>query len=316
MSNVIQIHIKSIITTMLAIAVLPLVTLADTFVKEDVQSYEAASLKSVAVSTGSGDVTIAVWDKPVVEIKTLISVKAKDEEQANELFAATELAYEQEDDQLSLNVKSKSKGSFFNWFKSTPRVNVTVMCPANMNTKASSGSGDIHVSGVSGEHKFTTGSGDIKAEGLSGVVKATTGSGDVSINGVNGTVKASTGSGDVRTTDLTGTLNAGTGSGSVDASGAITAFDAGTGSGSIRVDSSAALAEKSKASTGSGNVRVKLPAEAAFTADLKTHSGTVECNLPIEVTHTDKKALVGNVNGGGPELVLRAGSGNLSVEAH
>jgi DUF4097 and DUF4098 domain-containing protein YvlB len=117
-----------------------------------------------------------------------------------------------------------------------------------------------------------------------------------------------TGSGDV---DLH------TGSGNITARGVQGALRAEAGSGDITAEGTQTGAWEIR--TGSGNVHVRLPANAAFDANISTSSGSLDVGAPITMTvqgrvQESRKSIIGKVRGGGPELRLRTGSGDIHVE--
>jgi DUF4097 and DUF4098 domain-containing protein YvlB len=117
-----------------------------------------------------------------------------------------------------------------------------------------------------------------------------------------------TGSGDV---DLH------TGSGNITARGVQGALRAEAGSGDITAEGTQTGAWEIR--TGSGNVHVRLPANAAFDANISTSSGSVDVGAPITMTvqgrvQESRKSIIGKVRGGGPELTLRTGSGDIHIE--
>jgi DUF4097 and DUF4098 domain-containing protein YvlB len=110
-----------------------------------------------------------------------------------------------------------------------------------------------------------------------------------------GDVKARTGSGNVHIHGLNGGLIARSGSGDIDADGHL------NGSASLE--------------SGSGKVELHLGSDAHFNLEASTGSGDIHVNFP-NAPHQDDHSrhhLTGPVNGGGPPLEIRTGSGDVEI---
>ncbi len=69
-----------------------------------------------------------------------------------------------------------------------------------------------------------------------------------------------------------------------------------------------------QAHSGSGNVRLALGSSGGFNMNLHTGSGTIHSDLPITVQGTmGKHELKGSVRGGGPEVEVSTGSGDIDI---
>jgi hypothetical protein len=147
----------------------------------------------------------------------------------------------------------------------------------------------------------STASGNIEVSGVSGDVNISAASGNVLVKNVAGEIKARTASGDVRVQDITGTVNAGSASGDVDVE--IARLE-GTGD--------------MKFSTASGNVNVRLPANLDADIEMSSVSGNLETNFPIEIQAREEgpgKRARGRVGNGTRSLRLSSASGNVSLKS-
>jgi hypothetical protein len=125
-----------------------------------------------------------------------------------------------------------------------------------------SGSGDTHVSLVTGTCGIQTGSGDVQADEV-GTLNVKTGSGDVSVRTVSaGTIR--TASGDVEVRSATGVMEISTASGDVDVRSA--------GGHEVRIG------------TASGDVEVGVPVGTRVWMDLSTVSGDTTSDLAMTDT--------------------------------
>lgn len=200
--------------------------------------------------------------------------------------------------QIVSNPPIEQTGNIISIGKHTDYKNISIdydiTTPKGTDLAANSGSGDIHVSDLSGPAKINTGSGSIDATGLSGRTTLETGSGDIRAELQSSTgVKAQTGSGSIRLKGVQGELYAETGSGDIDVEGQPTSsWRLQTGSGSVTL------------ATGS----------AHFSLDAQTGSGSVHSDPPI-TTHGsfEKHHITGDVNGGGPTVRVETGSGDIRI---
>jgi len=173
-------------------------------------------------------------------------------------------------------------------------IDYEIEAPADAALEAGSGSGNITDEGVGQGAKLSTGSGNVMASGLEGGFKAETGSGNVTIE--------NTGDGDAK---------AETGSGNIDIKGVRGALQAETGSGEIKATGTPSSAWKLE--TGSGNVEFS-PGNAGMSLDASTGSGGITSDRPMTMeTSSDGRHMRGQLNGGGPEVRVETGSGNIHI---
>jgi DUF4097 and DUF4098 domain-containing protein YvlB len=88
-----------------------------------------------------------------------------------------------------------------------------------------------------------------------------------------------------------------------------------TNSGRVFFSGSLRAEGEHRAESDFGNVHLVLPADAAFALDAQTEFGSVKTDFAVTVTEFEEKHIVGDVNGGGPLLWLRTGSGDVRLES-
>lgn len=194
-------------------------------------------------------------------------------------------------------------------------ISYSITVPPQTTVVASTGSGSILVSGVSGEVRADTGSGRIEVTDTGASVRANTGSGVIVANGVHGGLTASTGSGSVRASlTAAGNVDISTGSGSVEVSGVKGALRIHTGSGRITADGEPTGRWDLNASSGS--IALRLPPQAAFDLYAHTSSGSISADHPITVQGriSRRNEVTGRVRGGGVAVDVRTSSGSIRVE--
>ena len=180
--------------------------------------------------------------------------------------------------------------------------------------EATAGSGSLRISHIGGEVRATTGSGHVTLEEIQGSVRAGAGSGSIHADSVNGGLVAHTGSGNIESSLIgSGDVEAQTGSGSIDLRGVKGRVDAHTGSGSVRVDGTPT--GDWRVHSSSGGVTLRLPADLGFELDASTGSGGITTSHELTFSGTfNRHSLRGKSHGGGPMIVVSTSSGTIRVE--
>lgn len=211
-------------------------------------------------------------------------------------------------------------------------VSYRVQVPPNTEVRTSSDSGATSVRGIAGAVDVKTQSAAIDLGGLAGTSTVATGSGAIDAAGLKGALLVTTRSGSFAGSDLGASLHVRTQSGSIDAtltgSGDV---DVETASSSIRLHGvRAKLTAKTQsgqiavrgvpgadwsATTGSSAVTLVIDAASAFTLDASSRSASVVVEGAAVQGTVGKRAVVGTVNGGGPQVRIRTGSGAIRVQA-
>jgi DUF4097 and DUF4098 domain-containing protein YvlB len=197
-------------------------------------------------------------------------------------------------------------------------IDYEITAPSDTRVRTKSGSGDQTIEGMQAGVDIETGSGDVRLTDLAGDIRIQTGSGNVHAQGAAGPLQARAGSGDITIEERSkGDVHLETGSGNIEARGVDGGLRASTGSGNVRVDGIPANSWSVR--TGSGDAEVRLPQEAAFDLDISSSSGSVSVNHPVTTTvqgriEESRKSIRGKVRGGGPEISVHTGSGDVRVD--
>lgn len=171
-------------------------------------------------------------------------------------------------------------------------IDYEISTPRSVALNLRSGSGDLDADNLGRFLKADTGSGSIHAKGIAGPAELRTGSGEIELQqAAPGQVSATTGSGSIHLNGISGSLTARTGSGDIEANGAIT--------GSSRLVS------------GSGSIHAHIGHDSHLNVEASTGSGSIRVsgNSPSDRSHHFSTAL----NGGGPTLEARTGSGDIEI---
>jgi DUF4097 and DUF4098 domain-containing protein YvlB len=209
---------------------------------DTIESFDTdASVTSLSIENGSGDVDIAVGASDLAHVT--VSIWGERTSVTGDL-----------DDSGRLTLRTVCANDL------RCRVDYRLEVPASIAATVDNGSGDVWVNGLLGDLNLFTGSGDIEIEDAGAAdsrVVLDTGSGDLELRAIGGaSLELLTGSGDVDAHQLTVPL-----------------VRAQTGSGSVRLewDEQPFIIE---AGTGSGDCEVAVPT-GAYNVDIDTGSGGV-----------------------------------------
>jgi hypothetical protein len=178
-------------------------------------------------------------------------------------------------------------------------IDYDITAPASVALNLHSGSGDITIDHLGRYLSATSGSGDVRAHGINGPAELGTGSGDIDLEEVGGgDIKAKTGSGNIKVQGLNGGLTARSGSGDIQAEGH--------------------LIGAANLASGSGGIKLRLTPDAHFNLEASTGSGDIHVNFPGAPQQSDNSRhhLTAPINGGGPPLEIRTGSGDVEIDSH
>jgi hypothetical protein len=259
-----QIQIRLAIFSALVCLLLSLNAAAQDFRK----SYEIGQGGSISVRNVSGDVTVTGYEGSAVLV----------------------LGFKEGPDRDRVSVEDNSAGN---------NVDVRARYPENCDCNASI---RFEVKVPRANYKFdpiSSVSGDVEVTGVSGDLLAKSTSGNVTVRGVAGAVNARSTSGNVQVGEITGTVSGKSTSGNVE----VEIMQLG-GAGDMEF------------ATTSGNVRVKMPANLDADVRMSTSSGGLKTDFPLTIEEPERghgRRAAGRVGGGSRNLRLSSTSGSVSL---
>ena len=262
------------------------------------------------VQTGSGDIEVRIGQAGTVQVEARIRAWARDSEDAAARVREVEAdpPVEQSGGTIRLGLRRDDR---WDWNRVSISYRVTV--PSDTRLRTRTGSGDQLLDGVQRDVDASSGSGSLRIGTVGGIVRATAGSGDIMVAGSVGGVEARTGSGDVVVNGAgEGRTGIGTGSGDVRVTGVRGPLSLHTASGNIEVEGTPTAPWNLAAS--SGDINVVLSGSPAFDLVASSSSGRVESDAPVTVSgRLSRRALRGQVRGGGPPVAISTASGNIEI---
>ncbi|HEX6881905.1 MAG TPA: sigma-70 family RNA polymerase sigma factor [Planctomycetota bacterium] len=240
-----------------------------------------ASIESIAVNTGSGDVEVLASASGKLEVQAHVRAKLGTVK-GHELTQVFADHVDISEDDGTLVIEDAHKNTR-GW-----SVSFVVSVPGSFPVQANSGSGDVVVK--TGRTK----------------VQANSGSGDVRVELPQERLQE---------------LQANSGSGSVvaEAFSVEDELNANSGSGDVRVRVGEALSPgKLSLNSGSGDLLLVVPANIVGDFELTTHGGTIELppslGLTVRTDVSGQKKAAGTLGSGGGRYRLSTGSGDVEVQ--
>jgi DUF4097 and DUF4098 domain-containing protein YvlB len=264
---------------------------------------------SLDVTTGSGDVTIKAGGTDKVVVHGTVHSN-------NDWFSNAENAVHTVESNPPIQQKGNNIRIGYDLPEDVRRhvsISYEITVPADTTVQAHSGSGSLGVEGVRAEVQAQTGSGEIRVRDAGGRSRVQTGSGSIQAENVAAPFYAHTGSGDIEA-ELTGSgdVDVQTGSGGIHVRGVKGGLRARSGSGDLTADGS--VGGSWSLHTGSGSIRLAVGSGSGFNLDVHTSSGSIHSDLPITVQGSlGRHELKGAVRGGGPEVEVSSGSGDVDI---
>ncbi|GAB5519755.1 MAG: DUF4097 family beta strand repeat-containing protein [Rhodothermales bacterium] len=164
--------------------------------------------------------------------------------------------------------------------------------------------------------QFTTGAGNVDIIDVNGDIEGRTGAGNITIADTVGELEVNTGAGNINVSDIDGEADVQTGAGNVSLEGSLGQVEARTGAGNIDAHLSGGLGGDSSFTSGAGNVTVYVDRSVGAYVDAVASMGSASTNFDLRVEGKwMKKSFEGEINGGGPELYMRAGVGNVTLRS-
>lgn len=168
------------------------------------------------VHAGSGGLSILGREgQSTIVVMARVSVPGTE----NIDFGEIELSLDPSPSGARLVAQFKKKGAFLRWLKSigsTPRIDLEITVPAQVNCSIKDGSGSMVVQNLRGNVEIEDGSGSIEVRGIQGNLIIQDGSGPIEVDEVSGSVSIHDGSGEVKVAKIGGDLKIHDGSGGLE----------------------------------------------------------------------------------------------------
>jgi len=246
-----------------------------------------------------GNIIIETIREDAVYIEVERKVNTDERAEAQQIFDEHEVSFNQRRSDIRIESRFDRDSGLWRRVRNYARfrVQITVQVPERYNVDFRSGAGNVEIEDLTGEVLGRTGAGNIMIGGITGEIEITSGSGTITIEAAEGRVEASTGAGNIEVRNAHGDV------------------DIHTGAGNITAYITEQPRDESRLVSGAGNVTVYLEDNIRVDVDAEASVGSASTDFPLEIEgRWMRKSFGGRINGGGPELNLRAGVGNVSLK--
>ena len=300
------------------------------------------SLKREFVVQGEGRLTIdsmighmEVISHEELSVSVEIYGKYNKGKKFNTLSTLDDLSikFEQDKNDIVVSVKHKYGNNFFSR-KSIDNINLyfEIRVPKSFNLDLNTAGGDIDISTIDGEVKASTSGGGMRLKNINGNVTIATSGGHISLIGVKGPTSAKTSGGNIEAVRSEGNLNLRTSGGNISIAESDGNVEARTSGGNIDLDTIIhhlnartsggnikakilAINSDSELKTSGGNIHVYLDPKVQTDLRARCSGGKVSTDIPIVVLgDVSNDRLEGQINGGGPALILQTSGGSIRIK--
>jgi hypothetical protein len=160
--------------------------LAGTFSKVEVRSFDFSSDGEIVVENVNGSITIESWNQKRVLLEVTKTVKADDQEKADEYFRNVRVEIESGSDHLEIHTHyvHECLGGFWNLVfhggSKCPTVKYVLKVPAKVKVYARSTNGGVDIRSVTGSVEARSTNGGLNFDNVSGKIDGATTNGNIS----------------------------------------------------------------------------------------------------------------------------------------
>lgn len=288
--------------------------------KTEKKVFNVKSGGELAIETDMGSITIKTHSSETVEVEIFLKAKTDDDEDAQRLFDAFEISYDQSGPDLTIKAEfDGNSGWFGNMLGRSKRnklnavFNITV--PSEYDVDLNTSGGGITVGDLNGLVQANTSGGGLDFGNISGDIDGKTSGGGIVVGKCSGNINVKTSGGGIRIKKCEGKVEAKTSGGGITVNEVYGPINASTSGGSVYAEINEQFSEDCSLTTSGGGVTVKLKSNINAYLDAKTSGGSVSSALPVKFTgKTERSKLKGDINSGGPLLYLRSSGGSINIE--
>jgi DUF4097 and DUF4098 domain-containing protein YvlB len=310
------------------------------------KSFTMGSIGVLSLQTEYGAIEIIPTDAESVEVEVSQKVRARDQKEADEILNDFRVEFNQSAAGLRIEAKfnkgwkplkesSNPLGMFRDglhliyWDKLREhRFRISV--PRKLSVDLKTRYGDITIGGLEGEVRAFTSKGELNLGSIKGRTFAETAAGNVTAQECSSAATLKTAGGDIRVSQAEdqvevytmggsvvidkarGRVKAETLGGSIDIRAAYDAIEAATKGGTIEARILGQPRGPSRLESLSGGVVVHLAESVAVNLDAVA-SDSVSSDFELLNRRAKVNALSGEINGGGPLLLIRSTSGGIEI---
>lgn len=266
-----------------------------------------------------GNVEITTGDSDRVRVEYTLEYKVKTDQEVNELREKLKIEMGQTDvttntiNENNVKVVVRLEDDRNGSLRNKVRLDFRITMPRKFNLDLRTG-GSAKAGDFDGMVTALTLGGSFKLGDVTGPVKAIAKGGSLTFGNVGGDLEARAVGGSVKAGRVTGKALAVAEGGTVTMEEAAELTEATANGGSVKASLSTPPRAACKITANAGSIDLALPASAAVTVDASCTAGVISSELAVAGSGGgDRTRLKGDINGGGPALVLRATAGSIHL---
>jgi len=258
-----------------------------------------------------GEVDIKTADSDRVRVEYTLEYKVKTAQEVEELRKNLTIEIGQTENKVNVVVRLADDRN--DTLRNKVRLDFRITMPRKFNLDLRT-VGSARVGDLDGTATASILGGSLKLGNVTGQVKATTKGGSVTIGDVGGDLDARAMGGSVKLGRVTGKALAVAEGGTVTIEEAAELLEATANGGSVKASFSKPPRAACKITANAGSIDLQLPASAAVTVDAACTAGSISSAFAVAGNGGERASrLKGDINGGGPALVLRATAGSIHL---
>ena len=244
---------------------------------------------------GNIEVETTSANRVLIELERVAT--AEDRDLAERILEQHEYGFDKQGNDIYIRSRYDDERGMMKWRKrSKLKIHVLVRVPERYSVDFSNGAGNVDIIDLDGRIEGRTGAGNISIDNVRGRIDISSGAGNIEVAGDLESAEVNTGAGNINLYGLRG------------------AVEANTGAGNVYAEITRQPERDSELHSGAGNVTVELDDDVSVYVDATAALGSAECDFPLKVSKKWlKKSFSGKINGGGPELKMYAGVGNVTL---
>jgi hypothetical protein len=266
-----------------------------------------------------GNVEIISADSDKVRVEYTLEYKVKTAQEVNELRQKLTIEMGQTDvttntiNENNVKVVVRLADDRNNTLRNKVRLDFRITMPRKFNLDLRTG-GSAKVANLDGTVTALTLGGSLKLGDVTGSVKATSKGGSLTLSDVGGDLEARASGGSVKAGRVSGKALAVAEGGTVSMKETAELTEATANGGSVKASISKPPRAACKITANAGSIDLQLPASAAVTVDATCTAGVISSEFAVAGSGSGERTrLRGDINGGGPALLLRATAGSIHL---
>jgi DUF4097 and DUF4098 domain-containing protein YvlB len=294
--------------------------------------------ESLTVTADQGDIELVTGKQNEVTVVVERTVNDANESQAASIRKKHKVTATREGNTIYVEAKTgkSSRDETLKVKQPQLAVHIRVTVPKRFDARLETAGGNIEVTGLEGAVEAKTAGGDMIFTHIHGLVNGQSSGGNIRVTGGTDKLQVRTSGGNIALTDFKGPVaRLDSSGGNINVADCAATLGAKTSGGNISVEKftgpqlyvdtsggsivgelGSALLEDSYIRTAGGNITVKMADIVAANLTATTDGGTITTAVPVSATvkgRLQEGKLEGQINGGGPKLLLKTGGGNIEI---